>query len=262
MATGDAADCLRRLKAVLPGEWFPDETPILDALLTGIASMNEWAYELLAYVKKQRRIASATDVNLDLIALDFLGTTLQRRAGESDAAYRVRIQAAIFQEQGTRAAIVRALTALTGEPPMVFEPANPRDTGGYGFEGMTRGSNLGYGVAGGWGSLDLPFQAFIVAYRPETAAPVGIQGYYTLGSVQSAFGGYGEGSIKYILSADYIASSGDLDVFEVIEAVKPIGSVMWVAVAAREGDSSGPYIPPTTTPRLDVDFILDVSPLS
>ena len=42
---------LARLKAVLPLRWFPDATPILDALITGLASTWSTLYAMLAYVK-------------------------------------------------------------------------------------------------------------------------------------------------------------------------------------------------------------------
>ena len=77
--TGDQQDILARLRTVLPARWFPDDAPVLDGLLNGLASGWSFAYQQLQYVKAQTRIATATDVWLDIIALDFFGGRLVRR---------------------------------------------------------------------------------------------------------------------------------------------------------------------------------------
>ena len=40
-------DFVQRLKAVLPSRWFPDSSPVLDGVLTGLASAWTWLYGLL-----------------------------------------------------------------------------------------------------------------------------------------------------------------------------------------------------------------------
>lgn len=65
MATGDQADFVRRLKSVLPVQWFDDSNPILDAVLNGIASALSLVYQLYAYAVLQTRILTATDGWLD-----------------------------------------------------------------------------------------------------------------------------------------------------------------------------------------------------
>ena len=122
---------MARLRTVLPTRWFPDSAPVLDGLLSGLASGWSWAYQLLRYVKAQTRIATATDVWLDIIANDYFGDRLARRAGQSDGAFRNRIQRELFRERGTRGAIIAVLHDLTGRAPLVFEPARTTDTGGY-----------------------------------------------------------------------------------------------------------------------------------
>src|SRR5690348_16941119 len=97
---GDQQDMLARLRAVLPTRWFPDQAPVLDSISGGLASCWSWVYSLLQYVKAQTRIASASDIWLDIIALDFFGTRLVRRHGQSDAAFRSRIQREFFRERG------------------------------------------------------------------------------------------------------------------------------------------------------------------
>lgn len=179
MATGDQADFVRRIKNELPSPWFPvtgatdaaSATPILDGLLNGIAAGWAFCHKLLHYVKLQTRIATATDVFLDLCSRDYLGNALPRNANESDASFRVRIKAAILQPKATRPAMVQALTNLTGRTPWIFEPANPSDTGGYGNSGMTQGTALAYGTAGGYGSLScLIRRSSLLTGRPTSAS--------------------------------------------------------------------------------------------
>src|SRR4051812_48175468 len=132
MATGNKADIVTRLKAVLPSGWFGDSSPVLDAVLSGIASALAFVYDLAAYARLQARIATATDGFLDLISYDYFGPGLPRKLQETDASFRNRILAALLQERGTRRGLIRMLEMLTGRTPWVFEPARPADTGGYG----------------------------------------------------------------------------------------------------------------------------------
>ena len=152
MATGDARDILTRLKAVLPGDWFPltstgqpSASPILDGVLSGPAWALSWAYSLIQYVQLQQRIATATDVFLDLAARDYFGGTLTRNGGETDAVFSARIQAALLPAAATRSAMIAAVTNLTGTAPGIFEPFNPLDTGAY---SPTPGIGIGAIAAG------------------------------------------------------------------------------------------------------------------
>ena len=197
MATGDQTDFVSRLRATLPGGWFANtatgqvsQTPILDALLTGLGSAWAGVYGLLAYATNQTRIATATDSFLDMIAEDFFALGLVRLPQETDAAFSARIRANLLPDAVTRAALIARVTMLTGRAPVIFEPSYADDTGGYGHTGMTAGTRLGYGVAGGYGSINLPGQFFITAYRPHiggipVVAPYASapSGSYTLPSV-------------------------------------------------------------------------------
>lgn len=183
MATGDANDMAARIRAVLPISWFPtsssagaSDTPVLDGVLAGLGATWAAIYSLLSYTKLQTRIASATDFFLDLIAVDFFGASLARRSDETDSAFRVRIQNNIFAPRATRTALGRALTVLTGRPPVIFEPAYTYDTGGYGAFAQG-GGGMGYCVSGGYGSLELPFQCFVTAFRPSAEGISQVAGY-------------------------------------------------------------------------------------
>lgn len=257
---GDQDDMLRRLKAVLPTGWFPDDSPVADGLLVGSASIWSWAWSFLDYVARQRRISTATDINLEVIASDFLGDGVPRRPRETDTSYRARIKAAIFREMGTRKAVSNAIISVTGIAPSIFEPARATDTGGYGGLGISVGTGLGYGLAGGYGSYDLPFQAFIAAPRPGTGLGGNLQGYSstTLAPLMRAIGGYGVGSIAYLLGSQDGHSASDDEVFAAVNAVRPIATVMWIALS--NGSITNPN--PSGPDLLDLNFILDVSRLS
>jgi hypothetical protein len=93
--TGDQDDMLARIKATLP-PWFPDEAPVLDALLSGFANVSAWIYGLIAYAKLQTRISTASDGWLDLIAYDFFGRRMTR-GNRSDTLFRSAILAELFR---------------------------------------------------------------------------------------------------------------------------------------------------------------------
>ena len=133
MATGDQNDIQSRLRQLIPHGWFLNGlSPLRDALLLGLANILAFGYSVLAYVRLQTRISTATDGFLDLIAADFFGSNLTRAANQTDASFRSRILINIFRERVTRRAVISILTQLTGRAPIVFEPARPADTGAYG----------------------------------------------------------------------------------------------------------------------------------
>lgn len=221
---GDQQDMQSRLMAVLPSRWFPDEAPVLGAVLQGLASAWAWVFGTLQYVKAQTRIATATGVWLDVIAQDFFGSSVIRAVGQQDDAFRSRIQLALFQERGTRGAVYTILEELTGRTPVVFEPRQTGDTGGYGSV-HGGGSGLAYGRAGGWGSLMLPFQCFVTAYRPAGAGIAFVSGW------AGGAGGYGVGAIEY---ADLTMVQGqvtDSDIYAAVASVLPAASIAWTAIS-------------------------------
>ncbi|MGH6958062.1 MAG: hypothetical protein ACREEW_15455 [Caulobacteraceae bacterium] len=182
--TGDGTDIFARLRSLLPSGWFPnsalallaspDDTPILtdpdgSPLLSGLSgppvlaavlqapsTALAFVYALLAYVKLQTRIATASGGNLDLIAYDFFGTSFTRAAGQSDASFAAAIVAQIFLARNTRPAIVSVLTALTGTAPVVVEPWRLPDCGALNVTAFR-------GAVGVRGSRNLPFTVFVTA---------------------------------------------------------------------------------------------------
>jgi hypothetical protein len=266
MATGDTNDFIVRIKALLPQRWFPTSsnlsqqaqtlfqtetgaditdannnglsftsgpvilpvsaTPILDGVLSGIGSMWAWLYSLIVYIALQTRIATATDVWLDIISLDYFGTGLPRNPNEPDATFSARIRANMFPPLQTRAAIVAAIQALTGRTPKIFEPANPLDGGSYNT------GYSGYGVAGGYGSLALPFQLFVTAYRQITGGIPNVAGYSGNQSTpQYAPGGYGGGAIEYVTLAQAGTQTNDAAIYATVAKTQAAGVTSWVAVS-------------------------------
>lgn len=225
--TGDQQDVLTRLKAVMP-RWFGDNTPILDGVLSGIAWLGSFIYSLYVYAKLQTRILTATEGWLDMIAADFFGTALLRKQNQSDASFRAQIIINMFRERATRHAVIKVLQDLTGRTPLVFEPQRPLDTGAYSEP------NSGYGVAGGYGSLLLPYQAFVQAFRPTGSGvpTVGGYGLANYGATYGGPGGYGEASALEYASLDMIEGQvTDADIYAAVDSVRPIGSTVWTNIS-------------------------------
>lgn len=215
---GDRDDMRARLKQVLPQRWFADEAPVLEALLGGLAHAWSGLYALLAQVKAQTRLMTACGVFLDLAARDYFGVALPRRLGEADAAYGSRLRASLIAPRATRAGLAQALLTLTGRAPQIFEPRNAADTGGYNV-------NLGYNCAGGYGSMNLPYQLFVTAYRPHDV-PAGKAGGYNVGP-----GGYGAGLLAYATAGELAGTIGDDEIYACIAAVCPAACIAWANIS-------------------------------
>ena len=212
--TGDAPDMLARLKRVVPSRWFAYAAPLRDAVLGGLSDALAWVYSLIAYAKLQTRITTATGLFLDLIALDYFGLFLRRRANEIDATFMARIKKELLRERVTRAGMIQALTNLTGKAPIVFEPRSTYDAGGW-------GTHCGYGLAGGYGNVVLNNQVFLTVYRP------GLQGVPNVDGYGGYLGGYGVGAIEYIGASMVTGQVTDADIYATIEATKPSGALCW-----------------------------------
>lgn len=228
MATGDQGDILARLKAVLPNGWFGSVTPILDGLLSGPANALAAMYALLAYARQQTRLATATDFFLDIAALDFFGLRIRRNVNETDTAFSKRIRKEILRPRVTRASVVQVLTDLGCPAPVIVEPTRPADTGGYNIGGV------GYGVAGAYGSLLYPNQAFVTAFRASQSGIPNVGGYST------ALGGYGVGSMMYGSLSMVIGPVTDANIFAAIASVTPAGCILWTKI------SGSPNVIPAT----------------
>ena len=209
---GDLSDFVSRLWSTLPTRWFPDDTPVLSALLAGLSSAWSNLYTALASVQQQTRIATVTGDLLDGVSVDFFGTRLLRRPNEPDGVFRSRVQAALLREHGTRAALSAALASATGYMPKIFEPSRVTDTGAY------NSGDLGYSVAGAWGSLNLPYQVFVVARRPTGSGIANIAGYGTAGPLARADLSQITGQVT------------DADILDAVNGVMPTASTAWIYI--------------------------------
>jgi hypothetical protein len=253
MATGDVADMVVRIKAVLPPRWFPEpnsdgssNTPVLDGVLTGLAYAWAQVWALLQFTKLQGRIATATGSFLDIIAQDYLGSRIVRKPGQGDPSFRIRIMREIVRARATRPALIQVLLDLTGHAPIVFEPRWPPDTGGWGSLGMAVGTGLEYGSAngtipgaGGWGSLTLPFQLFVTAFRGSGGGIPNVGGYYRIGT-GPATGGYGIGAIEWASLSMSGGQVTDDDINAAIASVLPVATTAWTRISNGSLISSAP----------------------
>lgn len=218
MATGDRSDQLRRLKALLP-RWFGDRSATLDALLSGFAYVQAFLFDLIAYAKLQTRVRTATGGWLDLISSDFFGDAVPRLAGQSDSSFRTRIIINLFRKRGTRAAVVAVLEDLTGRTPTIFEPLRVADTGAYAIP------TSGYGVAARYGSALLPYQGFVIAYRPLGSGIPYVAGY---GIPTGAYSTPSRSA--YASLGDALDGISDADIYAAIDSVKVAGTVAWTRI--------------------------------
>lgn len=213
MATGDQADVAARLRALLPKSWFPKTAPNLDASLQGAAWALSSIYTQFTYIKLQTRIKSATDGWLDMISGDFFGTSLPRLTNETDGAFRARILANLFVKGPTRSCMYNVLYLLTGRAPTIFEPSNPKDSGGY--DGAAY-----FDVAGAWGDPAV-CQSFVTVYRPlGSSSDLGEFDEYTLS--YDSFGYFSDTAYNDITDDALIAA---------VEATRALGTVVWMRIS-------------------------------
>jgi hypothetical protein len=185
--------------------------------LSAFAWAGSAIYSENAYVQLQMRIATATDKNLDAIAIDFFGINgLPRNSGENDTSYRSRILNAIMRPATTRNAMNEALTYLIGTSPIIFEPERPADSGGYTVGGG------GYCVAGGWAHY-LPYQCFITVPGSIISSIANIAGWgIPTGAWNTPSYEVWEGSEEFNIATDATV------IYQAINSTKPEGTTCWV----------------------------------
>jgi len=216
LGVGTEGNIFDRLLSLLPN-WYSDGTPILSALLQGIAYTYSFIYSLIRYATYQTRISTATGGWLDMIAYDYYGNSLVRGPVQSDDSFRREILMGLFQEKATRKAINNVVFQLTGSTPRIFEPLRVPDTGAYGAP------NFGYGLAGGYGSDLLPYQAFIkVKALPRVGIPF-IAGY------GSSVGAYRTPSQEeYFPIGSLVSQVTDAQIYSALDKTKPVATILWV----------------------------------
>ncbi len=274
MATGDTQDILYRLRGFLPARWWSTPAPIRDAVLGGIADSLAWGYSLVAYAKKQTRIATATGPILDVAAYDFLGLAVTpRKANETDFAFQLRTRADCVRERVSRPGVSRALEDLTGSVPTIQAPWNPDDTCTWNTPAYRENCNIpgwnvgfwdsttywiiqpdpsskfsaasGYWDSGAvWGDFGLDNQVFITAFRPIGGGVPLIPGWDA---------GYWDASLVFVDQWMASALISDDEIYACVARNIAAGIVAWVQIVnsptaiSTEGgadllDSSGRFI--------------------
>lgn len=108
---------------------------------------------------------------------------------------------------------------LTGREPLIIEPGNPVDTGAY------RCPNSGYGMAGSYGSMTMPYEAFVTVWR-------------SVSNGVSEIAGYGISTAGYSMPSRAVWASrkmadgqlSDADIYAAIDSVKMCGTRIWVRI--------------------------------
>ena len=113
------------------------------------------------------------------------------------------------RSHATRIALVQAVKRVTGREPWIFEPRRPADTGAWNV------GCVGYGIAGGWGTLALPAQVFVVATRPRGAGSALLAGYGT------------GGIVAYAGVAQIAAQVADSEIYAAVADAMPSGAIAW-----------------------------------
>lgn len=141
-------------------------------MLQGCGAVFQFAWSLLQYVYPQQRLATATGAMLEIYAQDFFGSELPRDTGETDDAYRARIEAALVPLRFTRPAIEAAIADSWDDSWALVEPRNANDTkgiataaspaigGGFGY-----GTNLEAGYTAEIGDPTLRYGSLLAPFR-------------------------------------------------------------------------------------------------
>jgi hypothetical protein len=238
MATGDVNDIVFRLRDNLP-PWFPNQgsAPVVDGILTGIATLLSFVYGLIQYARAQSRIRTSSGGWIDLIAWDFLGSRFPRLPGESDTAFLGRLLPELVRRRVTRSAIQQALVQLTGFPVRIIEPGQLTDTGYLKMRGSGPAPISYFRVDTPsnpfrFSSRGLRCQFFIECVLPLTASfgnnPMPALNEYTSTLFLRGTTGARSGPSALISRGDSSSSSGSQAVYNLISAMRAAGITCWV----------------------------------
>jgi hypothetical protein len=211
MATGDILNLYQRLKENLP-PWFGNNSPNLDALMLGLATTDNYIYQLIQDAQLQTRIHTATGMYLDLASLDFFGGKLPRRPNENDDSYRNRILANLFQERATRHAEYIGLLKLTGRAPLIYESF---EDGAY-LDQTAYLDNSTYG-------FDEAYTGYIIAFRPSPINSMLVYGMDNNAYLDVTAYAYDPSDFTIIVS--------DADIYALVDSIKCAGTLVWVHIS-------------------------------
>ena len=82
-------------------------------------------------------------------------------------------------------------------------------------------------MAGNWGSLQLPYQGFVVAYRPAGTGVPSVGGY------EDSVGAYDTASaLEYIEPSMVTGAVTDADIYQAVDSVRVAGTVLWTNISS------------------------------
>ena len=237
MSVGDQNDILGRLQRLIPNGWFSvGAAAIRDATLAGAANAFAFIFSLLAYVRLQTRIATATDGFLDLISFDFFGGKLPRGSGQTDGSFRNQITVFLFRQRNTREAVILVIEQLLGIPPtLIIEPQRASDC----FCWDTPVTQ-GYDTAGVWGDSGMPLEIFVTITIPGglSIAPPFISGY------DMPFGAYDTPSQFEYMGIPVLDPVQAADIYAALDSIRPVTGVIWTNIIALPPPPPPPPPPP------------------
>lgn len=225
---GTQQDFAQRLAGLLPAGWYPaaqvgDGTnPVLDATLLAAGGALAQLWTLLTYVQTQTRLGTATEANLDVIARDFLGSEIVRKASESDDEFRGRIRQAIFAPRVTREALSQNIEALTGTKPTIVIPSSANDTGAWDTPHTAWDVGL-------WGSEDMPRDVFVTVTLPPGGGVPNVMGW-DVGAWDTPETAWTDDSMA-------VVGISEQDVYDVINRTRPVNVRVWVRFGPQPNSS-------------------------
>lgn len=274
MAFLDPQDVIERLYSLLPQGWFPDleDAPNVTAVLSMIGSvysndLETGLYQFLQYAQQQSRVHTATDFWLDMIAEDFFGSSISRHNSETDDSFRRRIIVNLLAPRATRCALNANLQNLTGFPPEIIELRNTGDCGSYTSLDNPIWGGAAYNEAGHYGTMRMPYQLLVNAFRPLGQGIPNVNGYSCSGGGYATYpkpygyvGGlrpqnFGTG--EYVLLSQIIDHVTDRDIYDTVAKTMPVGTTAWTSIADTPEEMVS-----QTGDMLDVNFYFDLSTLA
>jgi hypothetical protein len=238
LATGDIPDFQARLRANLP-PWFPNvgSAPVIDAILTGIATLFANFYVLYVFAKAQTRILTSSGAFIDLIAWDYFGGRFTRLPGEGDVSFLKRVVAELIRARVTRAAIQSALVSITGYPVRIVEASVLTDVGFWKMRGSSPAPVSFWNVdtPGNplrWSGRGLRCQFFVECVLPLTVSfgnnAMPAWGTYALNWMLRGTAGSRATGSSLISRGDNASTDGAQAVYDLINSMRAAGIICWV----------------------------------
>jgi hypothetical protein len=79
-------------------------------------------------------------------------------------------------------------------------------------------------MSGGWGNLNSPFQAFVRAFRAETAGIAMVNGW------GGDIGGFGTGLSAYIDLNMNSSQADDAELYQRVSDISPAITIVWMSI--------------------------------